>query len=259
MVELSDAGTPTVSTVLLLHAGIVDSRMWKPQRDVLEAAGHRVVAPDLRGFGERRLEPAPFSHLRDAEALLDGPAAVVGNSLGGRVALELAVHRPELVERLMVIAPGLPGWDWSDETRASWGEEEKAYESGDLETAAEACVRLWVDGPNRSRDQVDPGIRSQVTEMVLRSYELQQGAWEAGAREEDVLDPPIGERLGEIRCPTLVLVGDDDVADMRAIAAHVAGSIAGARLVGIERAAHLPSLERPDEVNRLLLAFLGET
>jgi 3-oxoadipate enol-lactonase len=246
-----------VNTVLLLHAGIADSRMWRPQIEVLEAAGYPVIAPDLRGYGERRLEPAQFSHLRDAEALLDGPAAVVGNSLGGRVALELALHRPDLVERLVLIAPGLPGWEWSEETRAGWDAEEAAFEAGDFEAAAEAAVRLWVDGPNRSPDDVDPDLRAQVTAMVLRSYELQEGAWEADAREEDVLDPPVGERLGEIRCPTLVLVGADDVADMRAIAEHLAASIGDARLVSVAGATHLPSLERAEEVNDLLLAFLG--
>ncbi len=245
-------------TVLLLHAGIADSRMWQPQVEVLEAAGYRVVVPDLRGFGERRLEPAPFSNVRDAEEALDGPAAVVGASLGGRVALELAVHRSDLVERLVLIAPGLPGWEWSDDTRAGWAAEEAAYEAGDLETAAEESVRLWVDGPSRSREEVDAGFRAAVTRMVLRSYEMQEGAWEAGAREEDVLDPPVGSRLDEIRCPTLVLVGDHDVGDMRAIAAHVAESIDGGRLVTVPNAAHLPSLERADEVNLLLLAFLGE-
>jgi 3-oxoadipate enol-lactonase len=246
-----------VSTVLLLHAGIADSSMWRPQVEALEAAGHRVIAPDLRGFGDRRLEPAAFSHLRDAEAVLDGPAAVVGCSLGGRVALELAVDRPDLVERLVAIAPGMPGWEWSDETRAGWAEEETAYEAGDLETAAEACVRLWVDGPNRSPDDVDAGTRAAATAMVLRSYEMQEGAWEGGADEEG-LDPPVGGRLGEIRCPTLVLVGEEDVVDMQAIAAHVADSVEGALLVTIAGAAHLPSLERPDEVNGLLLDFLGE-
>lgn len=248
-----------VAGVLLLHAGIADSRMWEPQIEVLQEAGHTVIAPDLRGFGERRLEPAPFSHLRDAEALLDGPATVVGCSLGGRVALELAVHRPDLVEHLVVIAPGLPGWAWSDETRAGFAAEEQAYESGDLDGAAAASVRLWIDGPNRSPEEVDPGVRAAVTAMVLGSYELQQGAWEAGAQEDDVLDPPVNGRLGEIRCPTLVLVGEEDVADMRAIAAHVADSIEGARLVSIPKAGHLPSLERADEVNALLLACLGET
>jgi 3-oxoadipate enol-lactonase len=231
--------------------------MWKPQIDVLEGAGHRVLAPDLRGFGEHRLEPAPFSYVRDAEAALEGPAALVGCSLGGRVALELAVHRPDLVERLVLIAPGFPGWEWAEETRAGWAAEEAAYEAGDLETAAEESVRLWVDGPGRSPEEVDPAMRAAATAMVLRSYEMQEGAWEAGADEEDVLDPPIAGRLDDVRCPTLVLVGDHDVADLQGIAAHLAGSIEGARLVTIPNAAHLPSLERPEEVNELLLGFLG--
>jgi pimeloyl-ACP methyl ester carboxylesterase len=162
------------------------------------------------------------------------------------------------VERLVLIAPGLPGWDWSEETRAGWTAEETAFDAGDFETAAEAAVRMWVDGPGRSREEVDPELRAGVTEMVLRSYEMQRGAWEAGAREEDALHPAVGGRLAEIRCPTLVLVGEDDVADMRAIASHVVGSIPDARLVSIANAAHLPSLERADEVNALLVAFLGE-
>jgi 3-oxoadipate enol-lactonase len=246
-----------VGTVLFLHAGIADSRMWQPQIEVLEPAGYRVIAPDLRGFGGQRLEPEPFSYVRDAETALDGPAAVVGCSLGGRVALELAVHRPDLVERLVVIAPGFPGWDWSDETKAGWAAEEAAYESGDLESAAEASVRLWVVGPNRSPDEVDPGLRALVTAMVLRSYEMQAGAWEAGADEQDVLEPPVSDRLGEIRCPTLVVVGDEDVPDMRAIAGHLAASIGPARQATVAGAGHLPSLERPEEVNALLLDFLS--
>ena len=241
-----------MSTVLLLHAGIADSRMWQPQVEALEAAGHRVIARDLRGFGDRRLEPAVFSNVRDAEAVLGGPAAVVGASLGGRVALELALHRPDLVERLVVIAPGMPGWEWSEDTKVGWAAEEEAYEAGDFDRAAEASVRLWIDRP-----ETDPSVRALVKQMVLRSYEMQQGAWEAGASEEEVLDSPVLGRLGEIHCPTLVLVGDDDVADMSAIAAHVAGAIDGARLVTVAGAAHLPSLERADEVNALLLTFLG--
>jgi 3-oxoadipate enol-lactonase len=244
---------------LLLHAGIADSRMWQPQVEALAEAGYSVLAPDLRGFGQRPLEPVPFSYVRDIEAVLDEPTVVIGSSLGGRVALELAVLRPELVERMVLIAPGMSGWEWSEETRAGWVEEEEAFDAGNLEGAAEATLRLWVDGAARSPEEVDPGLRSAVKDMVLRSYELQQSAWDAGAEEKAILDPPLSGRLGEIQCRTLVVVGDQDLADMRAISAHVADSIEGARLVTVPGAAHLPNLEQPDVVNELLLAFLAES
>jgi pimeloyl-ACP methyl ester carboxylesterase len=241
--------------VLLLHAGIADSRMWSPQLDLLGSAGFRVVAPDLRGFGERALDGSRFSHAQDAAALLDGPALVVGSSLGGRVALELALRRPELVDRLVLIAPGMPGWDWSPHVRDGWEAEEAAFERGDRDGAAEASLRLWIDGPRRSPEAVDPGLRALVREMVLRSYELQADAPEDD--EEELPGGPLRERLGEIGVPTLVLVGDEDVPDMQAIAAHVAASIGGARLVTLSGVSHLPSLERPGEVNELLLEFFS--
>jgi len=240
-----------MSTVLLLHAGITDSRMWARQTETLKTAGYGVVAPDLRGFGDRPLALGPYSHRHDVEAVLDGPAAVVGNSLGGRVALELALDRPALVERLVLIAPGLPGWEWSEEMRAGWAEEEEAFDRGDDDTAAEISLRMWVDGPQRSPDQVDPDVRARVREMVLRSYEQQRPG---GAHEEGVLE--VAARLGEIRCPTVVVVGDLDVPEMQAIAAHVADSVDDGRLVTIRGAAHLPSLERPDELDALVLGFL---
>lgn len=242
-----------VSTVLLLHAGIADSRMWGPQLAVLRDAGFDGLAPDLRGFGQRPMGTEPFAHARDVEALLDAPAAVVGASLGGRVALELAVLRPDLVERLVVIAPGMPGWAWSDATRAGWAAEEEAFEQGDFEAAAEASLRQWIDGPRRAPDAVDQALRADVRAMILRSYELQSGE---EPEELDVLEPAVNERLGDVRCPTLVIVGDEDIADMQGIAAHVSGSIGGARLETVAAASHLPSLERPHEVNGLLLTFL---
>ena len=241
-------------TVLLLHAGIADRTMWQPQIGPLEAAGYSVLAPDLLGFGTRPLGPGPFSNLQDVVQMLDGPVSVVGSSLGGRVALELAVERPDVVERLVVIAPGLPGWDWSEDVRATWVAEESAFERGDFEAASEAVLRLWIDGPRRSPGDVDPHFREAVRAMTIQSYEMQRDAGDA------VEEPPpggsVGGRLGEVRAPTLVLVGDEDVPDMQAIAAHVAASIDGARLETIHGASHLPSLERPPETNELILPFL---
>lgn len=243
------------TTALLIHAGIADHTMWEPQRALLDAAGLRVVAPDLRGFGDAPLEPGPYSHVRDVEALLGDPAIIVGASLGGRVALELALHRPDLVEALVLVAPGLPGWTWSEQTESLWSAEDAAYEAGDFESAAEVCLEQWIDGPRRETGEVDPSLRHTVRQMVLRSYSQQASAGDA-AEEKQILDPPIEDRLGEIACRTLVVSGDEDRDEMIAIAKHLATTIPDARLATIAGASHLPSLERPDLFNPLLLDYL---
>lgn len=239
-----------MSDVLLLHAGIADSRMWAPQVKALAAAGHRVLAPDLPGFGETPLVPGTVDYVAHATALLDPPAAVVGCSFGGRLALEIASARPDLVERLVLVGSGLANWEWSDAARSGFAEEERAIAQGDLGGAAAAQARMWL------ADGADPDVRTLTEAMILRSYELQipmedhvTGSWP---------EPPLEERLGEIRTPTLVVVGAEDVADIRAIAERLAREIEGARLEVVEGAGHLPSLERPDEVNRLLLDFLQD-
>jgi pimeloyl-ACP methyl ester carboxylesterase len=72
------------------------------------------------------------------------------------------------------------------------------------------------------------------------------------------LDPPASQRLGEVRVPTLVLTGDEDFDDIRKIGDRLAAEIPGAERATISDAAHLPSLERPDEFDRLVLGFLGQ-
>lgn len=242
--DAAGAGT----TVLLLHAGIADHRMWAPQLDALEAAGRRVVVPDLPGFGEAALEPGTVDYVAYAAGVLDGPAAVVGCSFGGRIALELALARPDLVERLVLVASALGEWQWSEEAQAGFAEEEAAIERGDLDAAAEQQARMWL-APGAT-----PEVRRLTAAMTLRSYE-QQLPMEDQVRATWPESPAAG-RLDEIRMPTLVVVGDEDLEDIKAIAAKLAAGIPGARVETIEGAGHLPGLERPDELNRLLLEFL---
>ena len=234
--------------VLLLHAGIADARMWAPQVEALRDAGHDPVAPDLPGYGDAALEPPTVDYVGFAAGRLDGPATVVGCSFGGRVALELTVARPELVERLVLVGAGLGAWDWSDAAQAGFAEEEEAIERGDLVAAASQQARMWL------ADDAAPEVRELTETMTLRSYEQQLPL------EDQVTsswpEPAAETRLREIAVPTLVVAGSDDLGDIHAIAAKLAAEIPGARSVTIEGAGHLPSLERPDELNRLLLDFL---
>ncbi len=245
-------------TVVFVHQGIADGRVWEPQWSSLGA--YRRIRLDLRSFGHSAVGRLPLAHARDVAGLLDRlgvrGAALVGGSLGGRVALELAVARPELVAALVLIGSGLPGHDWSSAVEGYAHAEDEAVSRGDLAAAAEVNLRMWVDGPRRTPDQVDPGVREAMRTMLLRALELQAPVW--ADLDEDLLVPDVGERLGEIRVPTLVLVGDEDVEDMQAIAARLAEAVPGARRAPIAGAAHVPNLERPAEVDTHLLDFLAE-
>jgi pimeloyl-ACP methyl ester carboxylesterase len=235
--------------VLLLHAGIADRRMWAPQVAALESAGHAVTAPDLPGFGDEPLEPGTIDYVAVAAEQLDGPGAVVGCSFGGRVALELALARPELVERLVLVGAGLGNWEWSEAAQAGLADEEALLERGDLAGAARQQAEMWL-APAAAAD-----VRELTQAMTIRSYEQQlplegrvTGTWP---------QPPASEQLERIGIPTLVLVGTEDVPDILVMAEQLAGGIPGARLEKIAGAGHLPSLERPDELNTLLLDFLS--
>ena len=237
-----------MSDVLLLHAGIADRRMWAAQVEALAAAGHRVVAPDLPGFGDAPLEPGTIAYVDWAASQLDGPGRVVGCSFGGRVALELAVARPDLVDRLVLVGAGLGSWKWSESAQAGFAEEEEALERGDLAAAAAQQARMWL------ADDAAPEVRELTEAMTFRSYEQQlpvEGQVRAVWPERSA-----DSRLGEIGARTLVVVGSEDVDDVKVVAERLAAEIPAATLETIEGAGHLPSLERPDELNRLLLDFL---
>jgi len=228
---------------VLLHAGVADSRMYRQQLETLAPAR----AFDLPGFGSTpegtgTLDFCAF--VRDR--LPNEPVALVGTSLGGRVALELTLESPERVAALVLIGAGLDGHEWSDEVRAAWQEEEDAIERGDLDAAVEVNVRTWL------ADDAAPDVRALVTDMQRKAFELQLG------HEADVaqLDPPASTRLAEIRVPTLVVTGDEDVRDIHEIADKLAAEIPDAERATIAGSGHLPSLERPDEFDRLVLGFL---
>jgi pimeloyl-ACP methyl ester carboxylesterase len=166
---------------------------------------------------------------------------LVGNSFGGAVALQSALAHPELVEKLVLVGSGFPGWSFGEEMEANWSEEQAAIEAGDLDEATEVSVRFWVA----------PEHRDFVRPMQRRALELQ-----TAHAEPEVLWPE-PRPLSSLRMPTLVVIGERDQADFHAIARHLAAEIPDARLVEVADAGHLVGVERPAALNRLLLDFLN--
>lgn len=246
--------------LVLVHAGICDSRMWDPQWRSL-AGRHRLVRHDMRGFGRSPVPPGAYSHARDLVAVMDAAdvaeAVVVGTSMGGRVALEVAVAHPERVSALVLVGSGLPGHEWSDAVKEYWAAEDEAIERGDLAEAAEVNVRFWIDGPGRRPEDVDPELRRRVHAMQLRALELQVPSYLEVGDLEELLVPDLGDRLGEVTQPTLVVIGEADHPDIHAIARRIAASVPHTTEASIPDASHLPSMERPEAFDRILAGFLS--
>jgi pimeloyl-ACP methyl ester carboxylesterase len=229
---------------VLVHAGIADSRMYRQQLETLAPAR----AVDLPGFGTEPLESDTVDYRQFVrDRLPREPATLVGTSLGGAIALELALESPERAAALVLVGPPLDGHEWSDEVRTSWQEEEDAFERGDLDAAVEANLRVWLP------DDVDPQVRALVADMQRQAFELQTGHDDLRTKK---LEPPASTRLAEIAVPTLVISGDEDVRDIHEIADKLATEIPGAERATIAGSGHLPSLERPDEFDAVVLAFL---
>lgn len=251
--EVAGQGQP----LLLIHAGVADSRMWDEQFEVF-ARQYEVIRYDLRGFGQSSFPAGAFANYADPAMLLDflniKQAHVIGISFGGKVALDFALAYPERVLSLVLVAPSVGGHKSAAEVLRFWEEEDALLERGDLAGATELNLRMWVDGPRRTAEQVDAAVRQKVGEMQYHAFTVPMPA----EVEELTLNPPAITRLNEVRMPTLLIVGDYDIPDKLALTQKLAAEIPNARQVIISGVAHMVSLEKPEEFNRVVLNFLSQ-
>lgn len=245
--------------VVFLHAGIADTRMWRSQLDEL-ADAYQVVAFDQRGFGKTQWIPETYADRRDALAVMDhleiDSAVIVGCSLGGGVALHIALGWPDRIDGLVLIGAAARGWEpvdgWPES--ALWDQVEEASEAGDFERVLELDAQIWVVGHGRTIEDVDRGVIDLVMEMDRLPIQTED---ERGEYAEP-FEPPTNERLDDIEVPTLIVVGAHDQPDMIESAEYLADRISDRSHVVIDNAAHLPSLEQPEAFNAALREFLDK-
>ncbi|MFY9712854.1 MAG: alpha/beta hydrolase [Microbacterium sp.] len=251
-VEVSGSGAP----VLMIHAGVTDRRSWSPLIDHLGSA-IRSIRYDTRGFGETEYDPEDgWSPVSDAVEVLDAEAVdasiVIGCSMGGRAAIDLTLAHPDRVGALVLIAPsigGAPAPDLAPLVADLDRRIDAADDRGDLDEVNRLQAEVWLDGPGHA-GRATPGARALFLEMNRRAL--------AAA---DPGDPaPIKAawpRLAAITVPTLVLVGDLDLAHMGRNARHVAASVRDAELVELSDVAHLPHLEGHPETLQAIARFVA--
>lgn len=253
------AGHASAPALVLLHSGIATMRMWEPQVPAL-TEGHLVVRLDARGFGATRHDGAPFSDRDDVRSVLDHlgieRATIIGAGRGGTTALDLALESPDRVAGVVTVGSGPSGFPelpLSDEEHRRIDELDAAFAASDWHRLTRLETALWAAGSNRLEDDLDPEFVALVHEIAAANV-----VHAAGAVSPEPLEPPAYGRLGDIRMPALVLVGEYDLGPTRAHSEHLLDALPDATGFGFEDAAHLPNLERPAEFEHVLLDWLGE-
>lgn len=249
-VEMGD-GLP----VVFLHAGVCDNRMWHEQMRLAADNGWHAIAYDRRGYGDAESADEPFSHLDDLEAVLDAfdihAAIFVGCSMGGGLAIDFALLHPGRVIGLVLIGTSVTGAPWSATAEESAIEmaEEDAWERGDLDLLNKVQAHEWLDGPRAQSGRVSGSVRDLFLDMnakALAKSELTQ--------EEP--RPDAWSRVETIAAPTMLLVGEEDFSAIIERHEHLSETIPTSFAAVLEGVAHIPTIERPDLINRMLEEFL---
>jgi pimeloyl-ACP methyl ester carboxylesterase len=169
------------------------------------------------------------------------------------VAIELALQHSTQVKSLILLSPGLKGYQYTDKNTLSWDSKlEKLIALDKKDEVADFLVDIWVVGLRRKRGNVDRGIRSFVKKMILDNYDAV-----VDRIEEAELDFEVIPRLGEIRAHTLVIVGDEDLTDMLTISQMITTEIPQAERIIVPNVAHIINLEMVDYTINIILDFLG--
>jgi 3-oxoadipate enol-lactonase len=238
--------------VVLVHGGGFDSRLWDGQVEPL-ARHFRVLRYDVRGSGRSvDADTGRFQHHEDLAALLQhlgiARASIVGQSLGGRIAFDLALSHPGLVEDIVAVGPGVSGWPWA---RSDFGPWLAAFSEALAANDTAGAVDAWLESGYMAAAAQQPELRA----LLIRQAGENARAWFQRA-EEPELDPPAMARLGDVKAPTLVIVGSRDERVILRVTDSLLAGVPGARREVIDGAGHAPNLEQPRRFNELMLDFL---
>lgn len=239
--------------LVLIHGFSLDSGMWDDQIEAL-CRRYRVIRYDMRGFGRSALPgEESYSAAADLKALLDylevESAAILGLSLGGGVALDFALMFPEATSALILAGAMMDGWRWS----AAWNEQVGTVWAAGRHAGVEAAKKRWLALPLFLPSLQQPEVARRLAEMVA-AY----SGWHWVHRDpQRHLQLPAGERLGSIAAPTLIVIGERDVADFRAMADALHAEIRGSQKAILPGVGHMVNMEAAEPFNALVLDFLG--
>jgi pimeloyl-ACP methyl ester carboxylesterase len=239
--------------VVLIHGGQLDCRMWDDQVPAL-ARNCKVIRYDVRGYGGSPRPDILYSNVDDLAGLLDylkiTKAHIIGLSLGGRIAIDFALAHPARVSSLVLAGPGLSGYEAPNSGESDlriWN-----IIKADRDEGPDKATALWLKDPFMApaMEQVRLAPRLQKIARENAHCWLENPVLERASR------PAAVNRLGEIKSPTLLILGDRDVPQMKATIEQLEKGISHARKAVIKNAGHMVNMEQPESFIDLVLDFL---
>jgi 3-oxoadipate enol-lactonase len=246
--------------VLLLHAGFLDAKMWKAQ--VQDFSKHfPVVAIDIPGHGRSendtiRYLPEDFI-ITILDSLKISKISLVGVSFGASCATDFAIAHPERVNKIVLAAPGISGWERKFPLDSLMNGYINTFFDAlgkkDSTGAAEIFTRSWFDGPHRTPQQVNDSARRYIYETVLSNIKKHKvRGWPKFS------EPPAIESLSKIKAPVLIVYGDKDMPFINSTTAYLEKNISNAKRIMIPGTGHMLNLEAPEQFNKAVIDFIGK-
>ena len=243
----------------MIHAGFLDSRMWDDQFQLF-AKSVRVIRYDVRGFGRSSKPSAEYSDAEDLFALLKHlnieSTSILGISNGGRIAFDFVSVHPSMVNRLILVSPGIRGYKSSGpEEDREWKELDKKMDLQDLaisenriDDAVNIDLRVWASA------QGTPS-KNRILKIATTNSHIHKNP---PNKLQKSPEPPAFTKLDQIRIPTILIVGDQDVKGMQTMTKRLHELIPGSELRVIRGADHIANMSRPEEFNAIVSSFLEQ-
>ncbi|MEW6669588.1 MAG: 3-oxoadipate enol-lactonase [Thermodesulfobacteriota bacterium] len=246
-------GSSSAPVMTLSNSLATNLSMWEPQMEIL-LRSYRVLRYDTRGHGKSEVSEGPYSFemlAADVRSLLRAlgieKTYFMGISMGGMIGQQLALESPEMLTSMILCdtSSHVPQEAWP-----IWDERIRIAETQGLEPLLQQTLERWFTLPFRNQH---PEVIKKIGDMIRATDRRGYIGCCHAIRNLNLRD-----RLREIRVPTLILVGEEDLGTPVSAAQTIQEGIAGSKLVVLKSAAHLSNIEQSKRFNDAVASFLGK-
>lgn len=248
--EVSGEGNP----VFLLHGGYLSLKIWEDQISYLSRNGYKTIAFDDLGHGKTingQVDLYGYQIIEELRKKLGlEKISLVGLSWGAMLSIDYALNYPERIAKLVLISPGMNGWDYFQDTRAqeNFNNRQIAKTQNDVKAFIQYFQRNWTYGPGKDSTRLGKKVRRNISNIMTSSVKNHWDEdWSMLSNKTD---------WDSIMSETLIISGKLDAIDIMMISEKYVHVIPNSKWVEIENVGHTMIVEKPSKINRILRNFL---